>query len=440
MKRSIGIAAIAAATLAGCGGNTSLTGEARMSLKKVPSNVQCITLKAAADRTVEQSFPVTPGQPSTLSFTAIPTGQVTFSGLAYAVACSALSGATPTWTSEPTTVDVMAGTPVDVHLVFHATSDATIEIDFDDGTPASCDQPSWPNRQTLVARQILVPLQRTDYAYDLNGDGHLDNQYGNIVGALAAQGIDSQARLNAAVASGDALVLIEGASNDPAFTNDTCAAATVRAGVKPATPPRFDGSDVFTVDSQIAPAKFTGPIVSQQFASPSPATMTQPISASLLLPFGAALVRVPLIGARLSVDYLGGPPEMTLTRGQINGAVRASDVETKVIPAIAQSLNDVVAADPTSSTAQQILSLFDTGGTADMACGATCRNPDGSCAAAGDQIISICELSSSALIKNLLAPDVQMFAADGSYQPNPANTVKDSFSVGLHVSLVPATF
>ena len=43
-----------------------------------------------------------------------------------------------------------------------------------------------------VWNAVVVPLQRSDYALDLNGDGRVDNQFGNIYGALAGQNLDVQ--------------------------------------------------------------------------------------------------------------------------------------------------------------------------------------------------------------------------------------------------------
>jgi hypothetical protein len=54
--------------------------------------------------------------------------------------------------------------------------------------------------------------------------------------------------------------------------------------------------------------------------------------------------------------------------------------------------------------------------------------------------IDICEVATSGLIQNVLAPDVQMFDAAGNYHPNPTNANKDSLSIGLGFTAVPATF
>ena len=62
------------------------------------------------------------------------------------------------------------------------------------------------------------------------------------------------------------------------------------------------------------------------------------------------------------------------------------------------------------------------------------------CAVKGDRKIDVCEVATAGLIQNVLAPDIQMFDANGNYHPNPDNTHKDSLSLGLGFSAVTATF
>jgi hypothetical protein len=127
--------------------------------------------------------------------------------------------------------------------------------------------------------------------------------------------------------------------------------------------------------------------------------------------------------------------------GQLNGFISNSDVQTKLIPAIAASYTAMVSADPGSIQSMQILTIFDNGGTADPACSGVCKNPDGSCAVSGDKVVSSCEVASNSIIKNVLNPDVQMFSNGGTvYAPNPANTQRDSLSIGLGFAATKASF
>jgi hypothetical protein len=201
--------------------------------------------------------------------------------------------------------------------------------------------------------------------------------------------------------------------------------------------PDYSGNGHFTVDGAATAGHFSGPIVSSRFTSqPSPAVAEVGVTAHVMIPlFGP--VPVDLVGARITYVRSGTGAIM----GQLNGAIRNSDVQAKVIPNVADALNQKITSDPSSSTTMQLLSIFDTGGKADPACVAgTCKNPDGSCAVKGDNVISICEVSTDGLIQNVLAPDVQMFDAAGNYHPNPNNTNKDSLSVAFGFTAVRASF
>ena len=79
-----------------------------------------------------------------------------------------------------------------------------------------------------------------------------------------------------------------------------------------------------------------------------------------------------------------------------------------------------------SSSTMQILTIFDVGG---------CGN-----AQAMDCRIDPCEVAENSIIKKVLAPDVQIFDANGNYAPNKQNTTPDSMSVGLGFTAVQASF
>jgi hypothetical protein len=141
-----------------------------------------------------------------------------------------------------------------------------------------------------------------------------------------------------------------------------------------------------------------------------------------------------------------------LIAGQINGAIKNSDVQNSVVPTLAKALTKQVQSGfGMMSTNQQLLDIFDTGGT-DSTPPSGCLNSDGTpscknsapgaaafgqCAQKADHIISTCEVATNSLIKNVLTPDVQMFQ-NGVYAPSAANTMKDSLSVGVGFTAVPA--
>ena len=307
-----------------------------------------------------------------------------------------------------------------------------------------CTATAGTNKAQYVTNAVMVPQQRSDYAIDLNGDGRVDNQLGNIIGALEGQMLHVQDGVNQAVTNGTLIVLMSESSTDAMFQSDSCATAQVQVGQSVAMPD-YSGMGHFTVDSGQQGGTFNGPIKLGKFSSAPPATTTKPVTVSIKLPLvsGADPVTLKVNGAHLQFtrDSSG-----KITGGQLNGAIKNTDVQADIIPNVAALLTKKIKDDSTppntlSSGDMQILSIFDNGGKANAACAAgTCQNPDGTCAVKGDNIISVCEVSTAGLIQNVLAPDVQMFDASGAYAPNKDNTTKDSLSLGLAFTAVGATF
>jgi hypothetical protein len=287
-----------------------------------------------------------------------------------------------------------------------------------------------------VFNQMLVPLARTDYAIDLNGDGHVDNQLGNIIGALAALMFDVQGTAQAAVASGASTTLVELRSADPQLKNDPSAHTLLERGAPVGGGPSdFTGMGQFVVDLATPAGAFTGALINGTFKSANPVTTNEPVSFTLQLGLFSStmVVELPLNGAHVQfttgTDAASGAPG--LLQGEIHGSIKNADVQSRLVPAIAQLLSAKIQADPTSATAKMIEQLFDTG---------NCINADGTMAVAGDGRIDPCEVASNAIIQNVLAPDVQIYDANGNYAPNPANTQRDSLSVGLGFTAVQANF
>jgi len=284
-------------------------------------------------------------------------------------------------------------------------------------------------KQQFVVDTLLLPQTRNDYAFDLDGNGVVDNQLGNIVGALTAQGgpeVNPQTASDQALAAGHEVMLIDELSTDPAFLSDACAASTMYTGKDQVPAP---GIHAYQVDPSLMPGAFTGPIATGSFVS-APNSVDVQMTLRLTL-FGAAPIPLPIHGAHLRYGRSGA----NLINGQINGAILNSEVQDRIVPAIAASLDATQKADPSSSQSKQILAIFDQGGSG----GANCVNAGGAPGVKGDGTISPCEVAENNIIKNVLAPDVQLFQ-NGVYHPNPAKTMKDSVSVGIYFTAVPATF
>jgi hypothetical protein len=288
----------------------------------------------------------------------------------------------------------------------------------------------------FVVNGLKMPMMKADYSIDLDGDGKVDNAFSQIVAVLSAQGLALQAGVDAAISTGQQVSIVEIGSSDPTLQSDPGAGVTFENG-KPMANPDFSGKGTFSVDNSAAPSQFTGGLNGGSFTSPDPVTTKNPVHLGLRLALvqGAPPVILPLNGAHISFR-VGPSGQGGLMSGQLQGSIKATDLQSAVIPAVAAFLTAKLQ-NPNDPSAPGIRQLFDTGG---------CTNPNGTMAVRGDNKIDICELAGNLTIMALLSPDLQIFNPPGSnnYAPVPRNQVvdpknRDSLSIGIGFTAVQAT-
>ena len=237
--------------------------------------------------------------------------------------------------------------------------------------------------------QLLLPMQRSDYADDLNGDGRPDDQLGNVAGALAGQ-MDLTHAGDDMLASGALAPVLEITTDDPTLRND------------PTVGVRFlgrdgEGGDVMgatLVDGTLTSnlTRYTG--------SPASATLHVPL-------FEYA---DPLAIAAVGLEVQLGPDGSGGLSGTIHGAFPFAGV---LQPAYA-GLVQMLAANPPEFS--DFVALLDHD---------------------GDGLVSFDEFAHAGILENVMAPDVQLTDGQGRWSPAKDNGMKDSISFGLGLHLVP---
>lgn len=289
------------------------------------------------------------------------------------------------------------------------------------------------NGHQFVVNAMTMPASRSQYAVDLNGDGKPDNALGSILPLLRLEGLDTQAGIDASIKAGDTLVLLDLHTTDPARMQDAQAGVTMALG-KAQPMPDLGGGGSFQIDGAEPPAELHGALQAGTFSSEPPATTTRPATVSVRLPLvaGAAAVPLKVNGAHVQFALAAGG----LMTGQLNGSVKTQDLQQNIIPAIAALLTARLAMDPASASSRLIRNAFDIGDGN----GGACTNPDNSMGQPGDGKIGYCEVLASPLVSTALAPDVQIFDANGNYAPDPANKKPDSLSLGVAFTAAGASF
>lgn len=280
--------------------------------------------------------------------------------------------------------------------------------------------PAMGAKHHYVANKIAVPQnnsQAANEALDLNGDGVVDNQFGSILAAFSAQGFTTQDAFDTAISQGKVIILAELTSDS--FTTQDAAGFTTYTGANPNPPACSGTSDTVCGHHLTGSASFTvappedAPLVGNLVAG-TLATTSPSGKLPLSLAIGTSTFTVELIGARAKVT---GASAFGLT-AIVAGGITQTDIDGKVYPAFATTMNQVIAQDchaltspPTcgcasGSSGNQVVQLFDT----DMDCHVTAT-----------------EIASNALIKSLFATDLTI---DG----------QAALSVGMQLTAISATY
>lgn len=318
----------------------------------------------------------------------------------------------------------------------------------DSSSSSECVNPTGTNTSQYIVNSFTLPRSSRDAAYDLNGSG-AKNQLGNIVAVLSGPpgNFDVQGGVNTALMSGGLNFLIEVKSSDTAFMNDNCAGTSTYIGVKTMAPPM--ANTTYMKDTTRAPGNFGGKLSAGAYTSNDVPKTTHPVTLALDL----QLVAPPV--AALPITLVGGHIQYTrnnngLMNGQLNGAIKSSDVQGTIVPSVAGVLTAIIR-NPMSDAAlvTALKGLFDNGGMVNVtgnSCAAMnrCTNPPGDatgmCGVPNDGTIQTCEISTNSLIGPLLAGDVQLFDSSGNFRPNKDNTTRDSLSLGVNFTAIPARF
>ena len=263
----------------------------------------------------------------------------------------------------------------------------------------------------FVTNKLLIPTTSAlAQAYALNIDGnaqnHLQNKFGEMLALLtsAAPGMDLQPTLDQAINSGELVSLHIVKASD--LLNDPNVSWTLAKGQKTSSPPKFDGSDQFTLDSTVAAASpIVGSITNGHFTGGP----------------GTTRVELFLNDQPLEVDLIGVRLEAALnaqgcTNGKLGGGLTVEQFKGKLLPPIVDGLNQFVKADPAAGNT--ILQTLDS-------------NHDGT--------ITVQELANNPLLMAAISPDLDLLDASGKFNPG-QDGVKDSYSIGLGFTCVRADF
>lgn len=279
----------------------------------------------------------------------------------------------------------------------------------------ACDAGSAPpvlQDHDYVANTLSVPqsaAEVTELGLDLDGDPQArpDNQLGAILATLAEQDLDVREAIDEAFYEGT-LILLSRVRAD--FVRGGEATWQLYLGEATVGRPDLGGAGEFVVSPDSpTDAVLAGLIDEGRFTGgPGEVQLDAPLVR------GTPAVRVHLVGTKIA-----GSVSETACEVVLGGALTQTELDTVMIPAWAERMNDrLVNAGWNDNYALTLGDLFD---------------------ANDDYMITAAELRENSLIQPLWAPDVDLFDESGAYNPR-ADGVADSLSFGLKLTCVGATF
>lgn len=278
-------------------------------------------------------------------------------------------------------------------------------------TPTAVIPPATRIQYYFVTNHLLIPTTREQtQAFALNLDGnpqhHAENLFGELLTLLtsAVPGLQLQWNVDQMINSGQLVTLHVVNVKDP--LNDPNGSWSIFQGQKSQSAPRFDGSDKFMLDPA---APINTPIVG---------TLTNGHYSGGP---GTARVQMVLLGQPVDVDLLGVHLETDVSpngcaNGILGGGITVDEFRTKLLPALTDGLNQMIKTD--KSAAPSLLQAFDLD---------------------NNGTITIQELESNPVLMLVITPDLDLLDSSGKFDPG-VDGVKDSFSLGLGFTCVPAAF
>ncbi|GAB4006961.1 hypothetical protein [Nocardioides ultimimeridianus] len=279
--------------------------------------------------------------------------------------------------------------------------------------PASLVAPAeatLPPEHGFVTSAIVLPFDATQaraLGRDLTGDGKADNALANVFAALVAQGLDLTQTWNSDVRNGRIVMLHS--LRTRSLTTDRQATWQLWYGV-PVTNPNLSGTGTFRAGSTHS-ARVPAKIVNHHLSTTA---TTIPIRMDI----GGGPFTMPMVVGRAFATCYA-----KCLGGRINGAFRSTTISSVLDPQLATLLQALVDRDCVGPAPGTCTSGSE-GSTAEQIFDAN-----------QDLVITADEVRGNNLIKALLAPDVDLFKADGT---RGTDGKRDSISFGFGFSAVKA--
>ena len=284
---------------------------------------------------------------------------------------------------------------------------------------------------TYVVDSVAVPENATDaenLGLDIDGDSMPDNGLGTLIATLiSVANLDLQTAITEQVDQGGIILLANLKATDLAEATGVGLYVYLGADANPAPCENaedtvcrhhLDGTGTFGIAADSPEnALIVGENAGGAFTG-GPGEVT----IELALADGADPLSLTLVNAKAEATVAADG----LSSGKLGGAVTQDEINNNILPAVADIVAGIVAADPTCTL-----------GPPDCCEDGTAKTVLGFLDDDGDCVVSVEELQSNSLLSTLLTPDVDLFDAAGN--PGTDGT-DDSLSLGIGFTAVGGGF
>lgn len=260
-----------------------------------------------------------------------------------------------------------------------------------------------------VVNRLILPTssgQATQVAFDVDGDGDVDNRVGQLFSLLASQGVDVQSGADQAVDSGALVTLLS--IQATSLKDAKGAKLRLFKGLSVAAPD-LNGGGKFKVD-KAAPKSVLKATITKKVVATKPGTVR--LTLPSLFP-GLPVVRFDLRHAQVAAKCTAE----RCSKGRIGGGISSAQIDAAVVPAIGAIARAAIAADCTGTTEDTCTE------------GSAGRTMMGIFDANDDGLVTDQEVRTNGLVQAMLAPDLDL-DGDGT---------KDALSFGIGFSAANAS-
>ena len=310
----------------------------------------------------------------------------------------------------------------------------------DSGHEYSCRGTDAPGTTyKLVTDSLRLPKSSgsLSYTYDFDGNGKPENQLRNLTQALAFAGLDLQSGVDEAVAKGASLQLAS------VTTSDLSSASCAGVSLMPAKPtlmlPRFDGSDI--LERAMTPAAdLIGKVSAGKLTTKATKDLLpkEEARAELSLSLGRRSLTLPLRGLHMEGTLEKMGTLLRIRDGVLHGVVSAMDIDTKVLPAVADQVTLMINSDPMSPTTTALINLFEN--MSNAVTKTKCMKASQCCHVNPTTCFIMPEEVKLSPLGAVLAPDVEVFDSSGEWKPVPDGRNRNGVSLGVGFSAITASF